>query len=73
MDGNDEWYWQGGYTELIYALLVVGVVTLLYLIRRSFGTSTLAARALEDSLPLLGLIALAVVLFVINRVLGGLW
>ncbi len=71
--GNNEWYFEAGYVELLYAALVVGVIAALYFLRRSARVSDLATNVIEENRPLLGLIALAVVLFIINRVLGDLW
>ncbi|MEO7560474.1 MAG: hypothetical protein ABIT23_09500 [Nitrosospira sp.] len=70
---NNEWYFEAGYVELLYAALVVGVIAALYFFRRSTRVSGLATNVIEENRPLLGLIALAVVLFIINRVLGDLW
>lgn len=70
---NNEWYYETGYVELLYAVLVVGVIVVLFYLRRSARISGLAASIIEENRPLLGLIALAVVLFIINRVLGDLW
>lgn len=70
---NNEWYYETGYVELLYVALVIGVIAALYYLRRSVRISHLATNVIEENRPLLGLIALAVVLFIINRVLGDLW
>lgn len=70
---NSEWYFQIGYVELLYAAMVVGVFVALYFFRRLDRMSGFVATVLEEGGVLLGLLALAVVLFVINRVLGDLW
>lgn len=70
---NNQWYYETGYVELFYAALVIGVIVALYYLRRSARISDLATNIIEENRPLLGLIALAVVLFIINRVLGDLW
>jgi len=70
---NSEWYFQVGYVELLYAAMVVGVFVALYFFRRLDRMSGFVATVLEEGGVLLGLLALAVVLFVINRVLGDLW
>ena len=70
---NGEWYYQVGYVEILYAAMVVGIIIALYLFRRLDRVSALAANLMGESSRLLGLLALAVMLFVINRVLGDLW
>jgi hypothetical protein len=70
---NDEWYYQVGYVEILYAAMVVGIVIALFLFRRLDRVSALAANLMGESDRLLGLLMLAVILFVINRVLGDLW
>lgn len=72
MDKN-EWYFEVGYVELLYAAMVVGVFVALHFFRRLDHVSGLAAHMIEEHGALLGLLALAVVLFMINRVLGDLW
>lgn len=72
MDHN-EWYFDVGYVELLYAAMVVGIFVALYFFRRLERVSGLAAYVIEEHGALLGLLALAIVLFVINRVLGDLW
>jgi hypothetical protein len=70
---NSEWYYQVGYVEVLYAAMVVGIIIALYLFRRLDRVSALAANLMGESSRLLGLLTLAVMLFVINRVLGDLW
>lgn len=70
---NDEWYYQVGYVEILYAAMVVGIFVALYFFRRLDRMTGFVATVLEEGGLLLGLLALAVVLFVINRVLGDLW
>ncbi len=70
---NSEWYFQVGYVELLYAAMVVGVFVALYFFRRLDRMSGFVATVLEEGGILLGLLGLAVALFVINRVLGDLW
>lgn len=67
-----EWYFEVGYVELLYAAMVVGIAIALYYFRRLKQVSELAATLEEHSL-LLGLLVLAVVLFMLNRLLGDLW
>lgn len=70
---NGDWYYQVGYVEVLYAAMVVGIVIALYLFRRLDRASVLTANLMGESGRLLGLLTLAVMLFVINRVLGDLW
>ena len=70
---NSEWYYQVGYVEVLYAAMVVGIIIALYLFRRLDRVSALTANLMGESGRLLGLLTLAVMLFVINRVLGDLW
>ena len=70
---NSEWYYQVGYVEILYAAMVVGIIIALYLFRRLDRASALKANLMGESDRLLGLLTLAVILFVINRVLGDLW
>ena len=70
---NDEWYYQVGYVEILYAAMVVGIIIALFLFRRLDRVSALAVNLMGESSRLLGLLTLAVMLFVINRVLGDLW
>lgn len=72
MDKN-EWYYEVGYVELLYAAMVVGIIVALYFFRRHKRISGMVANMGEERSRLLGLLALAVTLFVINRVLGDLW
>jgi len=68
-----EWYFEVGYVELLYAAMVIGIVVALYYFRRLKQASELAANLIEEHSLLLGLLVLAVVLFVLNRLLGDLW
>lgn len=70
---NDEWYFKVGYVEILYTAMVVGIFFALYFFRRLDRMTGFVATVLEEGGVLLGLLALAVVLFVINRVLGDLW
>ncbi|MEP6605771.1 MAG: hypothetical protein ABJA60_06595 [Nitrosospira sp.] len=70
---NTEWYFQVGYVEILYAAMVVGVFVALYFFRRLDRMAGFVATVLEEGGILLGLLGLAVALFVINRVLGDLW
>ena len=70
---NKEWYFEGGYTELFYTALVIVIFWALYFFARRNRPSEQAARLIEENTPLLGLVALAIVLFIINRLLGDLW
>lgn len=77
MNDNSEWYFQVGYVELLYAAMVIGIFVALHLFRRlnrrPGRVSGLTVHMIEEHGALLGLLALAVMLFVINRVLGDLW
>jgi hypothetical protein len=70
---KDEWYFQVGYVEVLYVAMIVGIAVALYYFRRLKRVSALAASLIEEHSLLLGLLVLAVVLFVLNRVLGDLW
>ncbi|SEM78224.1 hypothetical protein SAMN05216404_101136 [Nitrosospira multiformis] len=70
---KSEWYFQIGYVEILYAAMVVGIAVALYFFRKSSEVSGLIADRMEESGKLLGLLGLAVVLFMLNRVLGDLW
>ena len=70
---SSEWYFQVGYVEILYAAMVVGVFVALYFFRRLDRMTGFVATVLEEGGILLGLLGLAVALFVINRVLGDLW
>lgn len=70
---NGEWYFEVGYVELLYAAMVIGIVIALYYFRRLKQVSELAANLIEEHSLLLGLLVLAVVLFILNRLLGDLW
>jgi uncharacterized membrane protein YwaF len=69
---SKEWYFEGGYTELFYTALVIAIFAALYFFARRYRPSD-QARLIEENTPLLGLVALAIVLFIINRLLGDLW
>lgn len=70
---KSEWYFQVGYVEILYAAMVVGIAVALYFFRKLDRVSGLIADRMEESGKLLGLLGLAVVLFMLNRVLGDLW
>lgn len=70
---NSEWYFQVSYVEILYAAMVIGIFVALYFFFRLDRMSGFVATVLEEGGVLLGLLALAVVLFVINRMLGDLW
>jgi hypothetical protein len=70
---KSEWYFQIGYVEILYAAMVVGIAVALYFFRKSGEFPGLIADRMEESGKLLGLLGLAVVLFILNRVLGDLW
>lgn len=69
---RDEWYFQPGYVEILYAVMVISIAAALYFFRRSGRMSGFTAD-MEESGKLLAMLALAIVLFVLNRVLGDLW
>lgn len=68
-----EWYLGFGYAELAYAMLLVGVLVTLRRCRGSYLKSEMAASMVKERGVLLGLIVLALVVFVLSRVLGILW
>jgi hypothetical protein len=70
---KDEWYFQVGYVELLYAAMIVGIVIVLYYFRHFKQVSKRTESLIEEHSQLLGLLVLAVVLFVLNRLLGDLW
>ena len=70
---KDEWYYQVGYVELLYAAMIVGIVIVLYYFRHFKQASKRTESLIEEHSQLLGLLVLAVVLFVLNRLLGDLW
>jgi hypothetical protein len=70
---KDEWYFQVGYVELLYAAMIVGIVIVLYYFRHFKQASKRTESLIEEHSQLLGLLVLAVVLFVLNRLLGDLW
>lgn len=69
---RDEWYFQVGYVEILYTAMVIGVAVALYFFRHIDRESGLTID-MEERRKLLAMLALAVVLFVLNRVLGDLW
>ena len=72
MNGN-EWYFEIGYVEILYAAMIVGIFIALHFFRRLNRTPGLAVYMTGEGGKLLGLLSLAVVLFVLSRVLGDLW
>jgi len=70
---KDEWYFQVGYVELLYGAMIVGIVIVLYYFRLFKQASERTESLIEEHSQLLGLLVLAVVLFVLNRLLGDLW
>jgi hypothetical protein len=68
-----EWYFNVGYVELAYAALVVGIYVALHFFARLKRVFDLSSHATDEKGILLGLLGLAIVLFIINRVLGDLW
>ena len=70
---EDEWYLGFGYAELAYAMLLIGVLITLQRFRGSYFKSDMAASMVKERGVLLGLIVLALVVFVLSRVLGVLW
>lgn len=68
-----EWYFNLGYVELLYAAIVVGIFVALHFFARLNRLSDLSSSAMEEKSLLLGLVGLAIVLFIVNRVLGDLW
>ena len=68
-----EWYFNVGYVELAYAALVVGILVALYFFARLKRVSDLSSHTTEEKGILLGLVGLAIVLYIVNRVLGDLW
>jgi hypothetical protein len=68
-----EWYFNVGYVELSYAALVVGIYVALHFFARLKRVFDLSSHATDEKGILLGLLGLAIVLFIINRVLGDLW
>jgi hypothetical protein len=70
---SKEWYFEGGYTELLYTALVIAIFAALYFFAQRYRASRQATSIIEENTPLLGLVALAIILFIINRLLGDLW
>ena len=69
---KSEWYYQVGYVEILYAAMVVGLIVAFLFFRKLKPIPALAS-IIEEQGRLLGLLALAVVLFMLNRILGDLW
>jgi hypothetical protein len=70
---KSEWYFQVGYVEVLYAAMVAGIAVALYFFRKLGRISGLITDTMEENGKLLGLLGLAVVLFMLNRMLGDLW
>jgi hypothetical protein len=68
-----EWYFNVGYVELAYASLVIAIFVALHFFARLKRVFDLSFHASDEKGILLGLLGLAIVLFIINRVLGDLW
>jgi hypothetical protein len=65
-----EWYFNVGYAELFYAALLVGILVALHFFARLNRVSDLSSTLAEEKNILLGLIGLAIVLYIVNRVLA---
>jgi uncharacterized membrane protein len=70
---KDEWYFNVGYVELLYGAMVITILVALYFFSRLNRVSDLSSNAIEEKSLLLGLVGLAIVLFLVNRVLVDLW
>ena len=70
---KDEWYFNVGYVELLYGAIVIGILVALHLFSRLNRASDLSSNTIEEKSLLLGLVGLAIVLFLVNRVLVDLW
>ncbi len=70
---KDEWYFNVGYVELLYGAMVIGILVALHFFSRLNRASDLSSNAIEEKSLLLGLVGLAIVLFLVNRVLVDLW
>ena len=70
---KDEWYFNVGYVELLYGAMVFGILVALYFFSRLNRASDLSSNTIEEKSLLLGLVGLAIVLFLVNRVLVDLW
>jgi hypothetical protein len=70
---KDEWYFNVGYVELLYGAMVIGILVALHLFSRLNRASDLSSNTIEEKSLLLGLVGLAIVLFLVNRVLVDLW
>lgn len=68
-----EWYFNVGYVELAYAAMVVAILVALHFFARLNAVSDRSSNVPEEKNILLGLVGLAILLFIINRVLGDLW
>ena len=69
---KSEWYYQIGYVEILYAAMAVGLVVAFHFSKKLKPISALAS-LIEEQGRLLGLLILAMVLFILNRILGALW
>ena len=70
---KDEWYFNVGYVELLYGAMVIGILVALHFFSQLNRASDLSSNAIEEKSLLLGLVGLAIVLFLVNRVLVDLW
>jgi hypothetical protein len=70
---KDEWYFNVGYVELLYGAMVIGIWVALHFFSRLNRASDLSSNTIEEKSLLLGLVGLAIVLFLVNRVLVDLW
>ena len=70
---REEWYFQIGYVEILYAAMVAGIAVALYCFSRIKQVSEFAAGLIEERKVLIGLIGLAILLFILNRLLGDVW
>lgn len=70
---KDEWYFNVGYVELLYGATVVGIFVALHFFARLNRVSDLSSNTIEEKSLLLGLVGLAIVLFLVNRLLVDLW
>ena len=68
---KDEWYFNFGYVELLYGAIVVGIFVGLHFFARLNRVSDLSSNAIEEKSLLLGLVGLAVVLFIGQSGAGG--
>ena len=70
---RDEWYFNVGYVELGYVGMVTGIFVALYFFARLNRVAAFSPDEAEEKSVLLGLVGLAIVLFMVNRVLEDLW